>query len=226
MCLPAAVGAQTVLGTFHWQLAPYCNTLTLTVVQDAAGIRLQGTEDRCDPVYLPQSVEGSAALTSGNTAVISLSSGIPGGFSFQGTRIFMILDVTTLNGSWADDAGRSGTLVPVGSPTNLGEQRGGDPMTFLHVVTADNRPTGGADNVTCFSHQLTNGNPSALILWSANRGNQSSLRPLVPSTISLYYDDNGTGLPGELANNVWCLSRNDSQTMPLGAGFTIRVAPR
>lgn len=55
---------------------------------------------------------------------------------------------------------------------------------------------------------------------------QSAIRPVVPSTVSVYFDDNGTGLPGALANNVWCLSRDDSQPMPIGAGCTVRVHPR
>jgi hypothetical protein len=45
----------------------------------------------------------------------------------------------------------------------------------------------------------------------------------VASTVSVYFDDDGTGLPGDLSNNVWCISRDDSQTMPIGAGFTVRV---
>jgi hypothetical protein len=35
------------LGTFRWQLQPYCNVLTLTVTQVGGIYRLEGTDDRC-----------------------------------------------------------------------------------------------------------------------------------------------------------------------------------
>ena len=89
--------------------------------------------------------------------------------------VIIFLDITTLDGTWGDDAGRYGRFVRVGTPTNTGEQRGGSPMTLLHVVTADNRPS-VADNVTSFSHPLTNGNPDALILWSVGSGRSAARR--------------------------------------------------
>jgi hypothetical protein len=51
-------------------------------------------------------------------------------------------------------------------------------------------------------------------------------RPQVDAFISLYYDDNGINLLGALSNNVWCLSRNDNDPIPLGTGFSIHVLPR
>ncbi|MGE0462223.1 MAG: hypothetical protein AB7Q16_12705 [Vicinamibacterales bacterium] len=225
LMLPALSAAQTI-GTFHWRMEPYCNTLTLTVVQDAAGIRVQGVEDLCEFIYVPQAVEGSAVLGSDGIAWVGLSTGVPGGFTFEGNRVTLSIDTATLNGAWADDAGRSGTLLRVSTPRSSGVQRGGQSNSFLHVVSADNRPDGAADNISCFSHPLADGRPSALIVFSPNRGGSSAIRPFVPSTISLYYDDDGTDLEPPLDNNVWCLSRDDSQAMPLGAGFTIRITPR
>lgn len=225
LVLPAISAAQTI-GTFHWRMEPYCNTLTLTVVQDAAGIRLQGYEDLCDPVYLPEPVEGSAILASDGTAMVGLNTSIPGGFTNEGGRVVLRIDTTTLNGTWQDDLGRSGTLLRVSTPSSAGTQRGSLSNSVLHIVSAQNRPAGAADNISCFSHPLTDGRPSALIVFSPNRGSQSAIRPFVGSTVSLYYDDDTTGLAPPLDDNVWCLSRDDSQAMPLGAGFTIRVLPR
>lgn len=221
LVLPAMSVAQTI-GTFHWQMEPYCNTLTLTVVQDAAGIRLQGYEDLCNPIYAPQPVEGSAVLDDNGVARVGLSTGVPSGFTFEGNRVILSIDTASLNGGWADDAGRAGALLRVSTPTRGGTQRGSHSNSFLHEVTADNR----VGNISCFSHPRSDGNPGALVLMSRNRGPQTSIRPVVPSTVSLYYDDNGTGLAAPLDTNVWCLSRDDSQTMPIGAGFTIRILPR
>lgn len=224
LMLPAISAAQTI-GTFHWRMGPYCNTLTLTVVQDAAGIRLQGYEDLCDSIYLPEPVEGSAVLASDGTAMVGLNTSIPGQSTNEGGRVVLRIDTTTLNGSWQDDLGRSGALLRVSTPTMAGTQRGDYSNSFLHIVSAENRPGGAADNISCFSHPLTDGRPSVLIVFSPNRGSQSAIRPFVGSPVSLYYDDDTTGLEPPLDNNVWCLSRDDSAAMPLGAGFTIRILP-
>jgi hypothetical protein len=221
---PVSAQVQT-MGTLSWKMEPYCNTLTLTVVQDPAGIRLQGTEDLCDAIYAPQAVEGTAVLGAG-MAHIGLNTGVPGGFSVEGNRVVAAIDTATLNGTWSDDAGRVGTLVRVTATRHAGTQRGGAAQTWLHIVTTSNRTGGTNNNVSCFSHPMTDGNPNALVIFTHNRGPQTAIRPLVGSVVSLYYDDNGTGLPAPLTNNVWCLSRNDSADMPLGAGFTIRVVTR
>jgi len=96
---------------------------------------------------------------------------------------------------------------------------------FTHFVNEFNRPPAGgaATNITCFSHPLTDANPSALILVTVNRGVASDTRPAVASSYSVYYDNNGTPLAPPLDNNVWCISRDDSQPMPFNAAFTIRV---
>lgn len=44
--MAAPVGAQT-LGTFRFQLQPYCNVVTLTIVQQGAQYQLTGTDDQC-----------------------------------------------------------------------------------------------------------------------------------------------------------------------------------
>jgi hypothetical protein len=81
-------------------------------------------------------------------------------------------------------------------------------------------------NISCFSHPLTDGNPEAVIVFVHDRGRASEIRPVVDSAVSLHFDDNGTGLSRVgFDNNVWCLSRNDSAPMPLGAGFRVRILP-
>jgi hypothetical protein len=105
LLVPRVSGAQT-LGTFHWRLLPYCNTLTLTVIQDAGGYRLQGYEDLCENVYFPQPVSGTAIIDSEGRVIIGLTTTISGGFSFKSTRISARLDLPSLSGGWNDDAGR------------------------------------------------------------------------------------------------------------------------
>jgi hypothetical protein len=223
--LPTASAAQ-VIGTFHWRLFAYCNTLTLTVIQEGSTYRLQGHEYLCDPIYIPQPVSGTAVVGSEGRFIIGLSTGYAGGFTFQGNRIVANLTLPTLSGGWEDDAGRSGEFQWVNSTAWSGPQRGAFPQAFLHLVTPSNRRGPSGDNVSCFSHPSTDNNESALISVTANRGRLESIRPVVTSTVSVYLHTGATGLGGPLSADVWCISRNDSQQMPIGAGFTVQVIPR
>lgn len=226
---PAVARAQgpvqpVVIGTFHWQLQPFCNTLSLTIVQEGSQFRVQGTES-CDAADVSQPVQGVATADASGTIYFSVRTSFPGGSSSEGTFVWASLSLATLNGSWQDDADRRGQFIRVTGPVAGTNRRGISANTFQHFVSLSNRQAGAGDNVSCFSHPLTDGHPGALVLVSSNRGQVSAgLRPFVGSPVSLFYDDNGTGLAGALANNVWCISRDDSAQMPDGAGFTVRIA--
>lgn len=210
-----------LIGTFHWQLQPFCSTLSLTVIEEAGQYRVQGTE-ACAPNDFSRSVYGTAILDHAGWVYLSLSTPRLQN-SLEGTAIYAALQLSTLEGSWQDDGGRSGALTPVSGPVAGTNRRAEVGNAFLHTVTAANRPSGIADNVTCFSHPLTDNRLSALLQVTVNRGRVTAVRPAVPSTFSVYFDDNGTGLPAPLANNVWCISRDDSEAMPIGAAFNVRV---
>jgi hypothetical protein len=55
-------GAQN-LGTFKWQTLPFCNVLTLTVIQQGAGFQIVGSDDLCGGGPAP--VNGTAVLAAG-----------------------------------------------------------------------------------------------------------------------------------------------------------------
>lgn len=48
------------LGTFRWQLEPYCNVVTVAVTQNGAVYRLEGTDDQCGNGADAASVVGMA----------------------------------------------------------------------------------------------------------------------------------------------------------------------
>lgn len=218
LALPPTARAQAVVvGTFHWQMQPFCSTLSLTVIQEAGLYRLQGTET-CAQDTSPRSVHGSAALDGQGRVLLTIDTPILQ-YSLEGTTIYAYLDLATLAGSWRDDGGRSGPLTPVAGPVAGTNPRGSTGNAFLHVVNAQNR----TNNITCFSHPLTDGRSSAWIQVTVNRGQASTIRPAVPSTFSVYLDNDGTGLPSPLNTQVWCISRDDNQPIPLGAAFNIRV---
>ena len=53
--LPVTAGAQP-LGTFSFQLAPYCNVVTLNVRQDGAVYTLDGFDNQCGASAAPRPV--------------------------------------------------------------------------------------------------------------------------------------------------------------------------
>ena len=207
----------TIIGTFHWQLEPFCSTLSLTVIQEAGQYRVQGTE-ACAPNDFSRSVYGTALLDDEGWAYLSLSAPRLQN-SLEGTAIYAWLQLSTMAGGWQDDGGRTGPLTPVPGPVAGINRRAQVGNAFVHTVTAQNR----ANNITCFSHPLTDSRSSAMLQVTVNRGEAASIRPAVPSTFSVYLDNNGTGLPAPLDNYVWCISRDDSQAMPIGAAFNIRI---
>jgi hypothetical protein len=98
--------AQTV-GTFRWQLQPYCNIITVTVTQVGAFYRLEGTDDRCGAVET-SSVIGTAFANPDGTVgmgfnVVVAPGGVPQPVSAQVT-------LATLSGTWSD-AQQAGQFV-------------------------------------------------------------------------------------------------------------------
>ena len=118
--LPAS--AQPVpMGVFTWQLAPYCNVLSLTTSQDGAVYTFDGTDNQCGASTVA-TARGLAVINPNGTVGIGLTIVTsPGGLPVhvQGT-----IDLGTLGGPWTDDHGNSGTLVfapaaPTGAPRPL-----------------------------------------------------------------------------------------------------------
>lgn len=114
-CLPSPVAAQTI-GTFRWQLHPYCNLVTVVVEQVGPVYRLTGTDDQCG-AGSAAAVNGEAHLTSG----VSVALGFTIVTTPTGAPVHVSADITlpSANGSWSDSRGVSGNFVmlPVGSAT-------------------------------------------------------------------------------------------------------------
>src|SRR5262245_16165508 len=70
--MTAATASAQVLGTFRWQLAPFCNVVTLTVVQNGPAFSLHGTDDQCGAPRFA-AVSGSAHLNPDGTAGLAFT---------------------------------------------------------------------------------------------------------------------------------------------------------
>lgn len=112
-----AASAQ-VLGTFRWQLAPFCNVVSLRVEQKDSIYELSGTENRCgQPVAA--AATGSAHLNPNGTITLAFTVIRPDGIPIAHNAS---IAVATLSGTWADEYGNSG-LFTFNPPSAVGPQR-------------------------------------------------------------------------------------------------------
>lgn len=110
-----SVSAQ-VLGPFPWQLQPYCNIVTLTLTNTAAGFTLDGVDDQCGATSKASAV-GVAAFGAGgdlalNFSIVLAPSGKP-------VHVSAIVSPATGTGTWKDSVGNSGTFAFFGQTTGL-----------------------------------------------------------------------------------------------------------
>jgi hypothetical protein len=108
--LPRTAAAQTV-GTFRWQQQPYCNVVTLTVVQQSGIYQVDGFDDQCGAATRA-AVTGmgfpnpSGTIGFGLTVVTT-----PGGSPLH---IDATITLAALSGTWRDSSGATGawTFTP------------------------------------------------------------------------------------------------------------------
>ena len=105
--IASAAEAQPI-GSFRWQLQPYCNVVTLSVTQNGSVFRLEGTDDQCG-------AGGSASVT--GTAFQNPGGGIGFGLNIVSApggapvHVDATVSLPSLTGTWRDSAGSSGNFV-------------------------------------------------------------------------------------------------------------------
>ena len=127
-------GAQTI-GSFTWQLQPYCNVFTLNVVQAGAVFMLDGYDDNCGGAAR-SAASGVATPNADGTLSVGLTVvNAPGGAP---PRVAARVDMPGASGTWQDSGGQSGTFVFAGSAAGSG------PRPFVAPVAGPAGPTGPA----------------------------------------------------------------------------------
>ncbi|MCC6992481.1 MAG: tail fiber domain-containing protein [Acidobacteria bacterium] len=108
VALPAGVSAQT-LGTFRWQLQPYCNVLTVTITQVGSTYRVEGTDDHCGGGRDQAAVQGMAFANPDGTIGFGLTTvTTPGGVA---VHVDADMSIATASGTWRDSTGATGTFA-------------------------------------------------------------------------------------------------------------------
>ena len=94
-----------VIGTFTWQTQPYCNIVTLTVIQQGALFQLTGTDNLCGAGAAP--VTGTAVPAGGGVA-FGFTIALPTGGA---AHLSATIALATLSGTWTDADGHTGPLT-------------------------------------------------------------------------------------------------------------------
>jgi hypothetical protein len=132
---PAAGHAQT-LGTFRWQLQPYCNVVTLAVTAVNGAFRLEGTDDQCGGATDKASAIGTAFQNPDGTIGFGLTIvATPGG---RPVHVDAALPPGQFTGTWRDSAGASGAFV-----LTPGAGAGGSPRPLSSSETQEVPPSIG-----------------------------------------------------------------------------------
>jgi len=103
----APAQAQSI-GTFTWQLQPFCNKVTLSVTQNGGIYTLDGYDDQCGAAQRAPLVGLATPNPDGTIGlglnIVTVPSGLP-------VHVDARISLGSLGGPWTDSAGNSGTLV-------------------------------------------------------------------------------------------------------------------
>lgn len=131
--LPQSAAAQT-LGTFRWQLQPYCNVLSVTVTQNGASYTLDGYDDQCGAATRAPLVGLATPNPDGTIGlgfhIVTSPAGAP-------VAVSAAITLATVSGAWRDSGGHSGTFA-------YNASTGGSPRPAASAVFPGGISSGGA----------------------------------------------------------------------------------
>ncbi len=136
-----SASAQTI-GTFRWQQQPYCNVITLNVVQAGTIFQLDGFDDQCG-ASTRAAVSGLAFLNPNGTVGMGLTIvTTPGGTP---THVDATILVSTVSGTWRDASGTTGDWTLRPGPSSGGTPRPAMRPVFAQGLSAGVRGDSAAD---------------------------------------------------------------------------------
>lgn len=106
----------------RWQLAPNCNIVTLTVVEEGPAYTLAGFDDNCGGSH--SAAFGTVSLNPDGTFAMGLTVVTQGG---RPDHFDIVLNASTISGTWQDAAGNSGDFLIDPTSPAAGVPRGAPP---------------------------------------------------------------------------------------------------
>ena len=103
----SAPGSAQVLGLFQWQMQPYCNLVTFTVIQQGPTYQLTGNDNLCGaPVFAPAT--GTASPNTNGTVSLGFQIVLPSGAT---AHVSATVNLANVSGTWTDADGNTGPFV-------------------------------------------------------------------------------------------------------------------
>ncbi len=115
-CVGLVDATAQVLGTFPWQLQPYCNVITLTLTSGPSGFALNGVDDQCGAINKASAV-GSASFNANGQVTLTFT--VVTAPSATPVHVAAVVAPTTGQGTWSDSAGNSGVFAFFGNSPGL-----------------------------------------------------------------------------------------------------------
>lgn len=134
LAVAAEVGAQS-LGTFTWQQQPYCNLITVNVVQQGNVYQLDGYDDQCGATTRA-SVTGMAFPNPDGTIGIGLT--VVTSVSAAPLHLSAALTLPSVSGTWKDSTGTSGAFVYYAGGAASGTARPAPVTAFSSGISLSN----------------------------------------------------------------------------------------
>jgi hypothetical protein len=104
----AADASAQPIGTFQWQMQPYCNVLTVTVTGVGGVYTLEGVDDQCGAGTVAP-LTGTAVRNPDGTMELGIN--IVTSPGADPIHVAAPLSLATLGGAWQDSAGNTGSFV-------------------------------------------------------------------------------------------------------------------
>lgn len=96
------------LGTFRWQLQPYCNVVAVNIVQNGAQYHLDGVDDQCGAPRRASLVGLAFPNPDGTIGFGFTIVTAPGGVA---VHVDATVSLPAVSGTWRDSAGHTGTFA-------------------------------------------------------------------------------------------------------------------
>jgi hypothetical protein len=157
LAAPPFAGAQS-LGVFTWQLAPFCNVVSVEVTQTGGVYRLQGADDQCGSGQLATAAGLGYPNRDGTIGLGLLIVTAPGGVP---VHVSASLRRSDLGGTWRDSAGNSGEMLPPYARRSGGRPRP-EPVFGAALVQPENGPDRGFNVVVTRDTGDVGGDAAAL----------------------------------------------------------------
>lgn len=105
LTIPGPDAHAQVIGTFSWQTQPFCNVVTVTVIQQGPRYQLSGTDNLCGS---GTAVVTGTAVPSGAGVLFGMTVAYPSGHA---AHLSATVSLASLSGTWSEASGHTGGFV-------------------------------------------------------------------------------------------------------------------